>query len=133
MRKYYFTLIVIIFLLFGCAESSMPTITQLDSSVNGKSIQLLRNQRLLLDLEIHSDGGYQWDCQLSDSKVIKKDSTNIISKNRNVNMVGGISVETFYFSSNIVTGECEITLIEHRIWEKDIPPINKVQFKVIVK
>jgi predicted secreted protein len=121
------------FFLFGCAESSIPTITQLDSSVNGKSIHLSRNQRLLLDLEVHYDGGYQWDCQLSDSKIINKDSTHVISKNSNFYMVGGTSVETFYFSSNNVTGECEITLIEHRIWEKDISPINKVQFLVFVK
>jgi predicted secreted protein len=133
MRKYFFSLIVLVIFFFGCTESSMLTAPRLNSSINGKSINILRNQKFLLDLDVHSDGGYEWDCQLRDSKVIKKDSTQIISKNKNVKIMGGISVETFYFSGNNVTGESEITLIEHRSWEKDIPPVNKVQFHVIVK
>jgi len=132
MRKYFFTLTVIVCFLYGCSESSLPIQTKLDSSVKGKSIQVLRNQQLLLDLDVHSDGGYQWECQISDTNIIKKDSTHVASKNSDKNVVGGLAVETFYFSSN-KQGECIINLIEHRGWEQNIPPINTVQFHVVVK
>ena len=118
--------------MIGCSCNSLP-IESLNTTVNGKNIIIQKGEKFLLILDAHSDGGYQWDCQISDSKIIKKDSTQIISNNKNVNMVGGISTETLYFSGNNVTGESEITLIEHRSWEKNIPPVNKVQFQVLVK
>jgi predicted secreted protein len=105
----------------------------LDSSVNGKIISLQRNEQIILKLKVHSDGGYQWDCKLSNSTIVKKDSTRITSNNIGGNMVGGISEETFYFSSANTPGECNVTLTEHRNWEKDTPPINSVQFHLLVK
>jgi len=111
----------------------MPTETQLNSSINGKSITIDPNNKLILKLDVHADGGYNWVCQVSDTNVIKKDSTHFAPKNGGGNMVGGMSLETFFFSNNKSSGKCNITLIEQRSWEKNIPPINTVQFHVLVK
>ena len=132
MRRYYFTLSVLICFLFGWSCLSVPT-EIFDSSVNGKNIMIQRNEQFIVNLDVHADGGYQWDCQISDSTILKKDSTHIAPKNSNRNIVGGLSVETFYLSSSSKPGQCTINLIEHRGWEQNIPPINTVQFHVVVK
>lgn len=133
MRKYFFTLTVIVCFLYGCYKSSMPTETQLNSSVNGKSINILRNYQFLLDLEVHADGGYKWDCEINDTKVIIQDSVNFRPKYAGEIKPGGATIETFYFTSGPIPGDCTINLIEHRGWEQNVPPINTIQFHVVVK
>jgi len=132
MRKYSYSLLMIICLIFAWSCSSTPKET-MNLSVNGKIMVIQRNEQISLKLDLHADGGYKWDCKLSDSNIVKEDSTKITSNNIGKNIVGGILEETFYFSSVNTPGKCNITLIEHRGWEKDIPPANTVQFLVYVK
>jgi predicted secreted protein len=132
MKKYYLLFLIIISLLFGCSDSSIPTEAQLDSSINGKNITVNTNSKFAMELDLNADGGYIWDYSLSDASVIKVDSTSYKPKSGNWDQVGGLTVETFYFCSK-KTGQCKVNLIEHRGWESDVSPINTVQFNVIVR
>ncbi len=132
MKKYYPLFLIVISFLFGCSESTLPTEVRLDSSINGKNITVNNNSKFTMELDLNADAGYQWDYSLSNTSVLKVDSTNYRPKSGNWNQVGGLTVETFYFCSK-KTGQCKINLIEHRGWESDVPPINTVQFNVIVR
>jgi predicted secreted protein len=132
MKKYHLLFFVIILFLSGCSENVLSTEDQFDSSINGKSITINTNHKFTLELDLHADGGYQWDHSISDTSVVRIDSTNYRPKSGNWNQDGGVTIETFYFTGER-KGNCIINLIEHRIWEKNIAPINTVQFNVIVK
>lgn len=130
--KYYLIVLILISFLFSCSDMIMPTEVRLDSSINGKNITVNTNSKFTMELNLNADAGYQWDYFLSNTSVLKVDSINYRPKSGNWNQVGGITVETFYFCSKR-TGQCKINLIEHRVWENNVPPINTVQFNVIVR
>jgi predicted secreted protein len=117
--------------LLGCLDSGVLTGSQLDSSVDGKNLSYDRNQPFVLELDVHADGGYQWDCQVSDTSVINLDSTAYRQKLANPNLVGGLTVETFFFRT-VQEGSCRVTLNERRVWETGIAPIHTVRFNVSV-
>ena len=132
MKKYHLILILATSFFVRCSDSGLPTENQLDSSINGKTVLFARNQKFSLELDLHADGGYQWDCQISDTTIARMDgSPSYRPKNPGV-LVGGMTVETVYYRT-INTGRCTITLVEHRVWEKDVPPINTVLFGVLVE
>jgi predicted secreted protein len=120
------------FFLFSCSDSGMPSQIELDSSINGQTVSYTRNQQFSLDLDVHADGGYQWDCKFSDSTIVKIDSTNYRPKNDGPVIPGGLTVETFYFRA-IQAGQSTLDLSERQEWLKDVPPINTIRFAVIVR
>jgi predicted secreted protein len=132
MKKYYFLFLIVISFLLGCSDSLLPTEVKIDSTINGKNITIITNQKFALELDLNADAGYQWNYSISDTEVVRIDSVSFKPKSGNWNQDGGVTVETFYFVGKR-TGQCLIGLIEHRVWEKDAPPISTVQFSVIVK
>ena len=132
MKKYYLLFFIIISYLSGCSDNVISSEDQFDISIDGQTITINTNQKFTLELDLHADGGYQWDYSISDTAVVQIDSTSYRPQSGNWNQVGGVTIETFYFCG-IRTGQCVVNLIEHRVWEKDVPPINSVQFSVIVK
>jgi predicted secreted protein len=119
----------------GCSDSGVPTKAVLDSSVNGRKLDYPQEYSFALDLDVHADGGYQWECQLSNASSLSLDSTRFRPKQEPKQggpiMVGGLTVETFHFRT-IKEGECTVTLKERRVWENDVPPIQTLQFIVSV-
>ena len=131
MRKFHLTMSGLMILFLDCSDSSMPTQTQLDSSINGKNVVYTSHQRFSLELDLAADAGYQWDYTISDTTVVRVDSTRYRPKSGNWNQDGGLTVETFYLCTKNA-GKSTIGLIEHRGWEKDVPPIAVVRFNVSV-
>jgi predicted secreted protein len=129
MVKYFLLLSITI---ISCSDSRLITEAEVDASVNGKRVEISINQKLTLKLDVHADGGYMWNCEVYDTSVVVQDSINYKPKNISKNIVGGLSVAAFYFTGR-KAGQTEIKLIEYRSWEKDIAPINTIQFLVIVK
>jgi predicted secreted protein len=123
---------LILILVLSCSDSQLLTEKSLDASINGKTITVKPNQKFIVKLDIHSDGGYSWDCEINNHGVVAKDSTTYKPKNNNKNLVGGLTIETFYFRG-IGTGQSNVRLIERRSWEKDVHAINTIQFAVIVQ
>ncbi len=132
MKKYYFLFLVIISFLSGCSDNVLSTEDQFDSSINGKSISIKKNQPFILELDLNADAGYQWDYLMSDTSIVRIDSVNYKHASGNWNQVGGVTIETFYFCG-IKKGNCKINLFEHRVWENNNDPINTIHFNVIVK
>ena len=132
MKKYYLLFLIIISFLFGCSDNVISTENQFDSSINGKNVSINKNHQFILELDLNADAGYQWDYSMTDTSVIRIDSTNYRPKSGNWNQVSGVTIETFYFCG-IKKGNCIVNLFEHRVWESNIEPINNIQFNVIVK
>ena len=132
MKKHYLLFLIIISFLFGCSDNVISTENQFDSSINGKNVSINKYHQFILELDLNADAGYQWDYSMTDTSVIRIDSTNYRPKSGNWNQVGGVTIETFYFCG-IKKGNCLINLFEHRVWESNIEPINTIQFNVIIK
>lgn len=132
MVKYLFSLIISTVLLLHCSDDILAPAYQYDSSVNGKTVSASHNQQFILELDLAADAGYQWDLSISDSFVVKIDSTCKRPKSGKWNIDGGMTIETFYFKA-LKRGKCSVNIKEYQNWEPDVEPINKVQFDVIVR
>jgi hypothetical protein len=130
-RPHVLILFFSLFLFSGCSESSQPSEPQIGLDIHGRYVVYPPNQQFSLELDLHADGGYQWYYDISDTTVVRIDSTMFRSK-RGQNVPGGLTVETFYFRT-IMNGRCTLCLKECRLWEKDIPPINTELFWVVVR
>jgi predicted secreted protein len=135
--KEYFALSLFAFLMSACSKSAGPTgnpttpASPLTSDIDGKTIRFSSGQRFSLELDLHADGGYQWDCEISDTNIICVDSTGYRPGSRDELVVGGLTVETIHFRTKN-PGHCTVSLNERRGWEKDVPPINSLRFQVSV-
>jgi predicted secreted protein len=132
MKKYYLLFLVILAFSSGCSDDVLLPEDQFDSSIDGKSIRINENHQFILELDLNADAGYSWDYSISDTTVLRIDSTTYRPKSNDRNLCGGITIETFYFCS-INKGDCNVNLYEHQHWVSDVKPINYIQFKVIVK
>jgi len=127
MKSYYLLYLLVLTFLYSCSDLS----NEPDSSTIEHTITVTTNQNFTFELDVHADGGYQWDYSISDTAVAWIDSTSYRPKSGDWSQVGGVTIETFYFSGKR-KGHCIINLIEHRSWEINIAPINTVQIRVIV-
>ena len=128
--KSHLTMLGLMILSLGCSDSSMPTQTQLDSSINGKTIKYPINYTFSLELDLNASAGYQWDHNISDTTIVHLDSTKTRPKYIPI-VPGGETVKTFYFRT-MKTGICTLNLIEHQRWLPDVLPIHSIQFIVFV-
>ena len=125
-----FTFIVLLTIV-SCSHSSSPTEPTWDSSINAKSVTYPRNQKFSLQLVLSADAGYQWNITMSDTTVLRVDSTSYRPKSGNQNQVGGLTIETFYFCT-LNVGRSLINLAERRNWEQGKPAIDSLAFSVTV-
>jgi predicted secreted protein len=126
VKNYCFLLLLVVPSLISCSESSSPT------GAEAKSISIKASQQYILKLETALDAGYHWKYTISDTGVVKLDSTNSVSENTDSQSVGGGALETFYFSGKR-TGECVVILSECRAWEKNTAPLSSVELFMYVK
>jgi predicted secreted protein len=129
--KYNFLILAIpVFLFTDCTIILPLGELQFKEDINGKSITCTQDQVFTLQMDVHSDGGYQWFHIISDENIVQLDNTKFDYPHPE-GFVGGNSVETFYFRAKS-KGNCKITLEEKRSWEKKNAPIKKIQFRVVV-
>jgi predicted secreted protein len=131
MKILYFIFVLLIFVAWECGDSALVSENMVGLDINGKNLVYEKNNKFILELDVHADGGYQWFKNISDTNVIRIDSIRYRPKG-DKNLVGGMTVETFFFKT-LKHGASAIELIEKRGWEKDIAPINKIYFTVNVK
>lgn len=128
MRNHFAALVWLPLFFIGCSRSSAPTQAQLDSSINGGTLTASPDEKFSLRLDLHADGGYQWNYEVSDSTFVITDSQPTVQAPKNV--VGRVAVETFYFRV-LRGGQCTMTFNELRGWEHGVAPINTVKFLVV--
>ena len=128
MKDRLLALFLIAPLFWGCSESTQPTEKQ-----SGKEITAVyhQNQNFSFDLDLNADGGYQWDYIVSDTNVLRIDSTSYRPKSGRWDQVGGLTVETFHCCTKHL-GTSMLKLKEHQAWLKDVSPIDSLLYVVIV-
>lgn len=138
MKTIYCLIFIPVILLFSCSKSSLQnepnadsTELKLDSTINGTTITYHSGQRFSLELDLNADSGYQWDYSISDTNIVRIDSTRFRPKNGNWNQVGGITIENFHFYT-MRYGRSDIKLMQLRGWLPSVPPIDTVRFSVLV-
>ena len=75
--------VVLLLLLGGCSEPSGLNGPMLDLTINGKTVYYATNQIFLLELDVAADAGYMWDYSISDTNVVRVDSTGYRPKSDN--------------------------------------------------
>ena len=132
MKSYASFIFILSFVLLNCSQPSSPIDQTLDSSVDGKSVSYPLNSNFTLRLDLNADAGYLWECSITDTNIVKIDSTCYAPKSGNPDQIGGTTIETFYFCT-MKTGQSKILLVERRPWDSDeIQPINSISFTVRV-
>jgi predicted secreted protein len=91
---------------------------------NGRQIELTNGQTFNVTLETNPSTGYTWEVVELNTNLLQKigetdSEPNITEKN----MVGAPVMHTFQFEV-INTGQTTLKIIYHRIWEKDVAPVN---------
>jgi len=133
MKKH--TLIALSILLAGCTDRGFqlvppfPEQTGYDLNVQGRSLSCVLGETFTVALDVNADGGYRWDCTITQPEVVRLDSSSTRPKNPGV--VGGLSVQTYSFHS-VGAGSCRILLIQHRVWEPAVPPIQAIEYDIFV-
>jgi predicted secreted protein len=129
MKVYVSFIFILSFVLGNCSQPSSPIDQTLDSSINGKTVSYTSNYNFSLKLDVHTDGGYLWKYSISDTNIVRIDSTCYLS---NPNLIGGVNQETFFFCT-IKKGKSNISLVERQPWvSEDAAPINSISFVVNV-
>jgi len=131
MKGYSLLTLILLLSLVGCSQPPSSIESKLDSSISGKTFSSSVNQKFTLQLDVHFDGGYQWAYSISDTNVVRIDSTRSAPKSRDRNLLGGLAVQTLFFRT-LQPGQSVITLTERRSWEKNIAPIDSLTFTVAV-
>jgi predicted secreted protein len=114
-----FVLLIPFLLFLGCSES----LNKSDSNVIVKNFSVTANESFSFELEVCATCGYQLDYSISDTSIVAIDSISFRPKDEDLELIGGNTIQTFYLTSK-TNGNCIIDIIEHRVWESDIEPIN---------
>ena len=131
MKILIFSVCFSVLVFTGCSHSTSPSSREilLDSTVDGKNLHYSMDQNFLLQLDVYSSAGYNWDCSINDSNIVVIESI-IIKPKSEPSVPGGLSVASFHFRT-MSTGSTQIKLIEHQRWLEDAP-INTIKFNVTV-
>lgn len=124
----------LLFTFFGCKHSTEPIErgpVKLDATVNGKTVEYSAGQKIELNLEASVDGGYQWDNEISEPRVVSVEGVTTYTSRTPIS-VGGSCTASIMFVTN-TPGRSTITLIEHRQWEKNVAPLHSLTFTIVVR
>ena len=97
---------------------------------NSNVINTKKEDNFSIVLETNPTTGYQWEISV-DSDYIQLDDRNF-SSGSSEGMVGVGGKETFNFTA-LKLGNTEITFSYLRPWEKDVEPIEKKVYNIIIK
>lgn len=132
MKLIYRPILMLLPFLFACSDEAIAPNSDLNASIDGKTIEILENQQFTLLLDLHADAGYSWNCSISDLGIVALDSVSYKPKDNDPDLLGGLTIQTFYFTG-IHRGICKISLIEHQSWDTEAEPLNSIHFYVRVE
>jgi inhibitor of cysteine peptidase len=109
----------------GLAAFAQP-LTMAD---NGKTLNLAVNDPVEVKLEGNPTTGYVWEVEPYDTSVIK--AVGEPDYQSDSNLIGAGGVFTFKFQA-VAEGQTTLKFIYHRTFEKDVPPIQTYELKIVV-
>jgi len=112
---------------------SMGNKINLSMDYNGRQIELTNGQTFNVTLETNPSTGYSWQVVELNNNILHQigeteTEPNITQKN----MVGVPVMHTFQFQV-INTGQTTLSIVYHRIWEKDVAPVNTFSIDLFVR
>jgi inhibitor of cysteine peptidase len=117
------------------STTSSPTADKINLSMdyNGRQIELTNGQTFNVTLETNPSTGYSWEVVEFNNSIIQKIGEAVSEPNiTEKNMVGAPVMHTFQFEV-INTGQTTLKIIYHRIWEKDVAPVNTFSIDLFVR
>ena len=105
----------------------------LSMDYNGRQIELTNGQTFNVTLETNPSTGYSWEVVELNNNILHQigeteTEPNITQKN----MVGVPVMHTFQFQV-INTGQTTLSIVYHRIWEKDVASLNTFSIDIFVR
>ena len=112
---------------------SMDNKINLSIDYNGRQIELTNGQTFNVTLETNPSTGYSWEVVELNNSIIQKIGDAVSEPNiTEKNIVGAPVMHTFQFKV-INTGQTTLKIIYHRIWEKDVAPVNTFSVELFVR
>jgi inhibitor of cysteine peptidase len=112
---------------------SMGNKINLSIDYNGRQIELTKGQTFNVTLETNPSTGYSWEIVELNNSIIQKIGDAVSEPNiTEKNMVGVPVMHTFQFEV-INTGQTTLKIVYHRIWEKDVAPVNTFSVELFVR
>ena len=123
-----FTLIA----MAGCAPATKEIMEgiQVNLSDNGSKIEVKAGDTLVVSLDSNPTTGYSWQIAEIDSSLLIQEGEAGFESESEAPGSGGI--ETFHFKA-LASGESELKLIYHRLWEEGVDPLEVFSITVVVK
>ena len=117
-------LLVLIFAA-GCAKN-----VEVNQEMNGGSVVLEQGQTLVLKLASNPTTGYDWEIVDLNGAILEQ--VGEVEHKSDSGLIGSGGVNTYTFKA-AGSGNVKLSLVYHRSWEKDIPPIETYELDVTVK
>lgn len=129
---FWMALALLVMLLMGCGAASSNDIQLVDTD-NGGQVKIKQGQSINLRLEANPTTGFGWEVSQVDAQILTQKGEKAYEEAaKGKPVVGGGGWEIFHFDS-LQKGDTTLTLIYHRAWEKDVPPVKTYEVKVRVE
>jgi inhibitor of cysteine peptidase len=116
---------LLVFVLAGCEKKAI-----VGSDMNGGSVEIEKGQVIVLKLASNPTTGYDWEITGLDTAILQQ--VGEVDYKSDSNLVGSGGINTWTFKA-VGSGETHLTLIYHRSFEKDIPPLEMFDLDIVVK
>ena len=122
-------ILAILFILSSCNKTvgGMIPVSEQD---NGKTVELLTGDKLIVELEGNPTTGYLWEVESGEGKELKQEGE--AEFNPASSLVGSGGKVSLQFKA-VTPGKVVLRLVYHRPWEQDIPPEKTYEIEVIIK
>ena len=109
----------------GCAKT-----VEVNQEMNGGSVTLEQGQTLVLKLASNPTTGYDWEIVDLNAAILEQVGEVEYKSDSGLTGSGGVNTYTF---RAVESGNTQLSMVYHRSWEKDIPPIETFDLDVTVK
>lgn len=112
------------------SRNSPPAVTVTDQN-NGKDIDLISGETLVVKLASNRSTGYTWTVS-GDPAPLTLDKTSYHKSTKSAAAVGSPGVQIFHFSAT-AAGIATLNLVYRRSWEYNMPPAKTFTLRVNVR
>jgi inhibitor of cysteine peptidase len=113
----------------ACTKSDGATVNLLETD-SDRTVELLRGDKLVIEVEGSPTTGYSWEVVSLDAKVLKQQGDTEYRQGQPGTMGGGGTFTLTFQAAG--KGKTELTMVYHQPWDKDTPPAKTMNVTVIV-
>ncbi len=126
----YATAILIIVLMLGRMNNTLASETmELSENDSGKTVEINVGDELEIVVPGNPTTGYVWEVRSHDSNILRL-INSIFSADDKAIGAGGMEIIKFHA---IAEGKSRVTLIFHRPFEHNIPPLKTFDATIVIK